>query len=147
MTSPEKQDIPKELWRIASTLTQEAQEAAARKCKELGFDPNKGRISLEETFINLTAARDVILDAVEKNKITQLPLKLQSSLLDQLRLVSAELTSITNGKDAILPLEAAVEELTASIWSYQLHNLSGEVLGYETKMNQLKAQETLIRQA
>jgi hypothetical protein len=145
VSSPEKQDIPKELWRVANTLTQEAQEAAMRRCKELAFDINKGRISLEETLINLSHARDVILDAVDKSKITQLPLKLQSSLLDQLRLAGEELTSITNGKDASVPLEAAVEDLTASIWNYQLHSLSGEVLGYQSKMNQLKAEEVLIR--
>jgi hypothetical protein len=57
------------------------------------------------------------------------------------------LTGLANGKDTVIALEAEVEELTASIWNFQLHNLSGELLGYQTKMNQLKAQETLIRAA
>jgi uncharacterized protein YdbL (DUF1318 family) len=39
-----------------------------------------------------------------------------------------------------------VEDITASIWQYNLHNLSGEVLGLHNKMNQLKSQETRLRQ-
>ncbi len=144
---PSPNNIPKELWQVATTLTQEAQEAAVRKCQELAFDTIRGHIPLEETLINLSDARDVIIDAVEKNKMTQLPLKLQYSLLEQLKSASDQLASISSGKDSVQALEAAVEELTASIWNYRLHNLSGQVLGYETKMNQLKAQETLIRQA
>jgi hypothetical protein len=147
MPSPDKQALPKELWQVATTLTKEAQEAAVGKCAELGFDVNRGHIPLDETLINLSDARDVIIDAVEKNKVTQLPLKLQYSLLEQLKSASDQLASISSGKDSVRALEAAVEDLTASIWNYRLHNLSGQVLGYETKMNQLKAQETLIRQA
>lgn len=147
MPSPSKEALPKELWQVATTLTKEAQEAAVKKCEELGFDVNRGHISLEETLINLSDARDVIIDAVDKNKLTQIPLKLQYSLLDQLTSAGDQLASISGGKDAVQSFEAAVEDLTASIWNYRLHNLSGQVLGYETKMNQLKAQETLIRQA
>jgi hypothetical protein len=97
MPSPDKKDIPKELWRIATTLTKEAQEAAVRKCQELEFDTNRGHIPLEETLINLSDARDVIIDAVEKNKLIQLPLKLQFSLLAQLISASDELASISAG--------------------------------------------------
>ena len=145
--NPSKQNIPHELWRIATTLTQEAQDAALRKARELALDVDRGHIPFEESLINLSSARDILLDAVNKNKVTQLPLKLQYSLLDQIRNASEELTSLANGKDTALALEAVVEDLTASIWTYRLHNLSGEVLGYETKMNQLKAQETAIRRA
>jgi hypothetical protein len=147
MANPANTDVPRELWRVATTLTPEAQDAAVRKCVELGFDPNRGHIQLEETLINLSEARDIIIDAVKKNKVNQLPRKLQLSLLAQLNLASDELTGLTNGKDTVIALEAAVEELTASIWNFQLHNLSGELLGYQTKMNQLKTQETLIRAA
>ena len=97
-------DVPRELWRIATTLTAEAQDAAVRKCAELGFDPNRGHIKLEETLINLSEARDIIIDAVEKNKVNQLPLKLQLSLLAQLNLASDELTGLTNGKDTVIAL-------------------------------------------
>jgi len=89
----------------------------------------------------------LILDAVDERKLVQLPLKLQYALLEQTRFASDELTLLTNGKDAVLALEAAVEDLTASMWNYQLHNLSGEILGFQTKLNQLKTQETALRKA
>ncbi len=144
---PAKQDVPKSLWEVASTLTKEAQDAALRKCRDLGFDTNRGRISLEETLINLSEARDVVLDAVEKKKITELPLNLQYSLLEQVRRVGEQLVALTNGTDAISALENATEELTASIWMFQLRNLSGQVLGLQTKMNQLKGLEIVLREA
>ena len=49
--TPTKEELASELQRVLTTLTEEAQRAAVRKVSELGFDPNKGRISLEETLI------------------------------------------------------------------------------------------------
>jgi|SRR5580692_1264941 hypothetical protein len=143
---PPKQDVPKELWAVVTTLSDDAQNAALRKCKELGFDTNKGMVSLEETLINMSAARDILLDAVDKGKLTQLPLKVQYSLLNQSRRVADVLTALVNGTDAVVNLVESVEDLTVSIWQFNLHNLSGEVLGFHNKMNQLKSQETRIRQ-
>jgi chromosome segregation ATPase len=144
---PLKQNVPSELVAVANTLSDDAQNAALAKCKELNYDVNKGRLSLEETLINLTHARDVLLDAVEKRKLIQLPLKLQYVLLEQTQRASKFLASMVNGADEILNLESAVEDLTSSIWQFNLHNLSGEVLGYHNKVNQLKAQEVAIREA
>ena len=141
-----KQDLAQELRRIATTLTDDAQNAALRRCKELGFDTNKGLISLEETLINLSSARDILLDAVEKGKLVQLPLRLQYSLYEQTQRIAQQLTSLVNGTDEVVNLVNSVEDITASIWQYNLHNLSGEVLGLHNKMNQLKSQETRIRQ-
>lgn len=143
---PQKQDIPKELWRVATTMSDDAQNAALRKCRELGFDTNKGRISLEETFINLSQARDILVDAVEKQKLIQLPLKLQYTLLAQTEKAAQSLTALANGTDATVVLEDDVEELSASIWQFNLQNLSGEVLGLQSKINQLKVAESQIRQ-
>jgi hypothetical protein len=143
---PTKEDLPKQLWDVATTLTPEAQNASLKKAKDLGFDIQRGRIPLEETLINLNHAREVLLDAVDKAKLAQLPLKLQYSLLAQTQRVSQALTSLVNGTDTVLALEDSVDDLTSSIWQYNLQNLSGEVLGFTQKMNQLKAQETLIRQ-
>jgi uncharacterized coiled-coil DUF342 family protein len=53
---------------------------------------------------------------------------------------------LVNGTDAVVNLEDAVEDLTASIWQFNLHNLSDQVLGFHNKMNQLKSLETRIRQ-
>lgn len=145
--APTKEGLPKELQRILNTLTEDAQRAAIRKCTELGFDPNKGRISLEETLINLTQARDILLDAIDKGKFVQLPLKLQYAFYGQVLGVDRELKELIDGKDAVLNLEAAVEELNASVWQFRLHDLSDQVLGFHSKMNQLKSQETAIRKA
>ena len=142
---PAKQDLAQDLLRIATTLTDDAQNAALRKCKELNFDTNKGMISLEETLINLSAARDILLDAAEKGKLIQLPLRLQYSLYDQTQRIAQQLTSLVNGTDEVVNLVNSVEDITASIWQYNLHNLSSEVLGLHNKMNQLKSQETRIR--
>jgi chromosome segregation ATPase len=143
---PRKQDLAQDLRRVATTLTDDAQNAALRRCKELSFDTNKGLISLEETLINLSSARDILLDAVEKGKLIQLPLRLQYSLYEQIQRIAQQLTSLVNGTDEIVNLVNSVEDITASIWQYNLHNLSGEVLGLHNKMNQLKSQETRIRQ-
>jgi hypothetical protein len=143
---PQKQDVPKEIWRIATTLSDDAQNAALRKAREMGFDLNKGRITLEETLINVSKGRDVLLDAVEKSKIPQLPLKLQFILLTQAQAAANCLSDLGAGKDTVVALEDSVDELTSTIWQYNLQNLSGEVLGFQQKMNQLKAEETLIRQ-
>jgi hypothetical protein len=143
---PSKQELPKELWRLATTLSDDMQATAARKAREAGFDLTKGRLSLEETLINLSRDRDTLIDAVDKQKLIQLPLKVQYSLYLQTQKISETLTALVNGTDSVLVLEDAVEDLTATVWQYNLHNLSKEVLGFQTKMNQLKAQETLINQ-
>jgi hypothetical protein len=143
---PRKEELPQQLFDVATTLTTEAQNAALKKARELGFNLDRGRISLEETLINLNQAREILVDAVEKRKLVQLPLKLQYSLLAQTQRVSQSLSGLIAGTDAVEALEDSVDDLTASIWQYNLQNLSGEVLGFTQKMNQLKSQETLIRQ-
>jgi uncharacterized coiled-coil DUF342 family protein len=144
---PSKEELAKEFSRVLTTLTEEAQHAAIRKVSELGFDPNKGRISLEETLINMTQARDILLDAIERGKISQIPLKLQYILYNQVQAIGRDLTELVNGTDAVQNLDSEVEELNALVWQFQLHNLSDQVLGFHSKMNQLKSQETTIRQA
>lgn len=59
---PPKEGLAQQLRRVAATLTDDAQNAALRKSKELGFDTNKGLISLEETLINLSEARNILLE-------------------------------------------------------------------------------------
>ena len=144
--TPPKEDVAKEIWRAATSLSDEMQRAAVRKARELGFDFSKGRISLEETLINLTQVRNLLVDAADKNKLAQLPLKVQNLLYSQVQKIAELLGGLVSGTDAILSLEDSVEDLTTTIWQYNLHNLSDQVLGYQNKMNQLKAQEVLIRQ-
>jgi len=145
-SSPDKSELSQQLWDIATTLTPEAQNASLKKAEELGFDLGRGRIPLAETLINLDQARSVLLDLVEKNRLGQLPLKIQYFLLAQSQRVGQNLQALISGSDTVQALEDSVDDLTSSIWQYNLQNLSGEVLGFAEKMNQLKRQETLIRE-
>lgn len=143
---PDKTELSQQIWDAVITLTPEAQDAALKKAEELKFDLNRGRIPMAETLINLDRAREILLDITEKKKLSQLPLKLQYSLLPQVQRVSQTLQSLINGTDAVPALEDSVDDLTSSIWQYNLQNLSGQLLGFTQKMNQLKQQEATIRQ-
>ena len=140
-------NISQALSDTIATLSDDAQQVTLRKAKELGFDLNKGVIPFDETLLNLTNNRDVLLDAIEKNRLTQLPLKIQQGLLADAKKVSTQLASIALGSDSIIPLENAVEDLTASVWSSGLQHLSGELLAFARKMNQLKTLESHLGHA
>ncbi|MGC4054480.1 MAG: hypothetical protein QM757_35830 [Paludibaculum sp.] len=144
---PTKEVVAREIGLVAGTLTDEMQTAALHKARELGFDLARGRLSLEETLINLSTSRDVLRDAAEKGKLEHLPLKVQYTLYKETAKVAETLGTLVNGSDAVQALEDVVEDLTASTWQYNLRNLSEQVLGFEQKMNQLKSQEIVIREA
>ena len=129
------------IWEILTTLTEEAKNSALAKCKELGFDLNRGVVSLEESFINLDAARLILTEAIEKRNLIQLPITVQKTLLTQLEAIAKSLTGLIGGADEVVNLTDKIEQLNTAIWQYGLHNLSEEVLGYQTKLNQLKTQE------
>ncbi|MGC2457148.1 MAG: hypothetical protein WA435_04040 [Gallionellaceae bacterium] len=135
-----------QMWAILTTISEESQNAALSKCTELGLDTNRGIISLDESFINLNAARHILMDAIEKKKLIQLPITVQKVLLSQLEAISKSQTSLIAGADEVINLTNAIENLNTSIWQYGLHNLSAEVLGYQTKLNQLKALEVEARE-
>ncbi len=141
MNTNGKDDFLREIWRISTTLTEEAMAAAAAKGKEMGFDPNRGMVSLPESFINLSSARAVLEDAIDKQKLIQLPITVQKELLATLETISKSLQGLTSGVDEVVNLTTAIEALNAAIWKYGLHNLSDQVLGYQKKLNQLKNQE------
>ena len=126
------------MWEILTTLTEESQQAALSKCKELGLDPNRGVVSLDESFINLNSARSILMDAIEKKKLIQLPITVQKTLISYLEAISKYQAGLTTGTDEVVNLVNAIEQLNAAIWQYGLHNLSDEVLGYQSKLNQLK---------
>lgn len=129
------------MWEILTTITEESQQAALTKCKELGLDPNRGIVSLDESFINLNSAVFILKDAIEKKKLIQLPLTIQKSITSHLEAISKHQTGLISGIDEVVNLANAIEQLNAAIWQYGLHNLSDEVLGYQSKLNQLKALE------
>lgn len=75
------------IWEILTTLTEEAQKSAINKCKELGFDLNRGLVSLDESFINLNSAGSILMDAIEKQKLIQLPITVQQLILNSLEAI------------------------------------------------------------
>jgi hypothetical protein len=139
-----KDDCLTRIWSICTTLTDEAMAVASVKAKELGFDPNRGLVPLPESFINLSSARSILEDAIEKQKLVHLPITVQKELLANLEMISKSLQGLTAGVDEVVNLTTAIEVLNTSIWKYGLHNLSDQVLGYQKKLNQLKNQELQI---
>lgn len=132
------------IWEVLTTFTEQSQSAAFEKCSENGFDINRGVISLNESFINLNSAKDILMDSLENKKLIQLPISIQKTLLSDLEAISRSLTNLINGTDEIENLTNYIEKLNVSIWQYGMHNLSEELLGYLKKMNQLKTQEVEI---
>ena len=129
------------IWNLLTTFTQEAQQAAISKCVELGYDPNRGRITLAESYVNLRTGCDILRDAIEKQKLIQLPITVQDVLAGLLESISKAQTNLAAGTDEVVVLVGEIEKLNAAIWQYGLHNLSEEVLGYQTKLNTLKSLE------
>lgn len=129
------------MWEILTTLTEASQQAALSKCEELGFDKNRGVVSLDESFINLTSACNILKDAIEKEKLIQLPITVQKIFTSTLEAIAKHQAGLITGSDEVVNLSDAIEKLNTNIWLYGLHNLSDEVLGYQTKLNQLKNME------
>jgi hypothetical protein len=130
-----------ELYKLLTTFTEESQKAVFAKVTDLGLNPNSGVVPLDESFINLSACRDILIDAIEKEKLIQLPITVQQTLLKNLNEISRAQASLLAGTDEIANLTGAIEQLNTAVWTYGLHNLSPEVLGYQQKLNQIKNQE------
>jgi hypothetical protein len=130
-----------ELHKLLTTFTEESQNAGRAKVAELNLNPNAGVVPLDESFINLSYSRDILLDAIEHRKLIQLPITVQQTLLKNLNEISRAQASLLGGTDEVANLTGAIEQLNTAMWTYGLHNLSPEVLGYQQKLNQLKNQE------
>lgn len=129
------------IWELLTTFTEESQQAALSRCNELGFDPNRGVVSLDESYINLSSACNILKDAIEQGKLIQLPITIQKAFATSLEAIAKYQAGLIAGTDEVENLSDAIEKLNANIWQYGLHNLSDEVLGYQTKLNQLKGME------
>lgn len=132
------------LWELLTTITPESQNNVIQKCSEFGFNVNRGIISLDESYINLNASALLLKDLIEKRKLIQLPITIQRSLLDTIQNIINIQNNIVAGSDAVENLISYIENLNTQIWQYGLHNLSDEVLGYQTKLNQIKQLELEI---
>lgn len=135
-----------ELWDHLSKFTPEAHQAALAKCDELGFDQNAGIVSLNESYINLGWARNTLMDAIKDKKLIQLPITIQSELLENIKTISTSQDDLLDGTDVVEALTESIEELFTAIWRYGLNHLSDQVLGYQIKINQLKEIEQSIIQ-
>ena len=80
-------------------------------------------------------------DAIDKNKLIQFPLTIQKNILNYLNNISTHQANLLSGRDEVTNLVNAIEVLFVNVWSYNIQNYSDELLGFETKMNQLKIQE------
>lgn len=127
-----------QMWELLKTFTDEFHQAALSKCIELDLDQNSGVVSLNESYINLGWASTILKDAIEQRKLIQLPITIQKDLLSSLDAISKYQTELIAGTGTIVSFSGAVEKLNTSIWQYNLHHLSGDVLGYQAKLNQLK---------
>jgi len=132
------------MWEVLNTLTPDARNAAKAKCDELNFDRDKGEISWDEAFINLTSCVNILSEAISERKLIQFPLTVQKELLAKSETISRFLIALTNGADEVVNLIDAIEQLNAAVWHHRLNNMSGKLLGFESKINQLKIQEVEI---
>jgi|SRR5579862_770581 len=139
-----KTDLISEIWSLLTTFSDEAMAAASRKCAELNLDPDRGVVSLQESFINLSSARGLLVDAIEKRKLVQLPITVQREMLTNLQAISRSLQGLVEGVDDVVNLTSSIEALNTAIWKYGLHNLSDQVLGYQAKLNQVKQLEVQL---
>lgn len=135
------------IWEVLTTFSSEAQQKAISRCEELGFDQSRGVVSLSESYINLNSATNILKDAIEQNKLIQLPISIQNFLWTTLANIQKYQVSLASGADEVVNLCEAIEKLNTQIWQYGLHNLSEEVLGYQTKLNQIKALEVALKDA
>ncbi|MGB6973135.1 MAG: hypothetical protein WBD67_00485 [Terracidiphilus sp.] len=126
------------IWEATTRLSEDVIEAARLKALSLSFDIDKGSVGFAETRINLIHSRDVISDAIEHQKLVQLPLSLQTDLLKLLNGLVENLAALVEGKDEIILFASKVEQLNVFLWQYGFYNLSNEVLGYQRKLNQIK---------
>lgn len=126
------------MWEILITLTEESRQEVLSKCAELEFDTGACIVSLDESLINLSLACEILKDAIEKEKLIQMPITIQETLFSYLQDIAGYQDKLINGANEVENLSEAIEKLNTYIWQFGLFKLSDEVLGYEKKMNQLK---------
>ena len=132
------------IWELLTTFTPESQKTIFDKCSEFGFDPNRGSVTLNESYINLNACVSLLKEAIEKKKLIQLPITVQKTIVSNLEVIIQSQTNLIAGTDEVANLNSYIEALNTSVWQYGMFNLSDEVLGYQTKLNQLKQLELEI---
>ncbi len=73
---------------MCTTFTSEAIDTAGGKAKVNGFNVDRGEITFTEVTINLIQARETLADAIQKQKLIQLPITVQIALHSNLQVPS-----------------------------------------------------------
>jgi hypothetical protein len=134
----------KELWDLLAKFTPEAHQAVLGACAEHGIAPDSGIVSLDESYNNLGWCANTLRDAIEKNKLIQLPITIQGELLEIAKVISTSHDELIEGADVVETLTESIEKLFTAIWRYGLNHLTDELLGFQTKLNQLKEIERSV---
>ncbi len=132
---------PEDMWSVLTTFSDEVVQAALDKCNELGLDPNRGEIPLDESIINLKNSVALLRESVRDRKLIQLPISIQNAIHKELITISQNITGLTSGTDTVVNLTAAIERLLALIWQNRIAQLSDETVIYKEAENRLKAIE------
>lgn len=134
----------KELWELLAKFTPEAHQAALAASAEHEIDPNSGIVSLDESYNNLSWCANTLREAIEKNKLIQLPITIQGELLEIIKEIATSHDALIEGTDVVETLTESIEKLFTAIWRYGLNHLTDELLGFQTKLNQLKEIERSV---
>ena len=134
----------KELWEILAKFTPEAHQAALAACAGHEIAPDSGVVSLDESYNNLGWCANTLRDAIERNKLIQLPITIQGELLEIAKVISTSHDALIEGTDVVETLTESIEKLFTAIWRYGLNHLTDELLGFQIKLNQLKEIERSV---
>jgi len=137
-------EILSRISEILTTITQESNATLMNVCEENNLNQERGDIPLKEALINLSQVKDILEDAIANSKLNQLPLSIQKTLLANLENIKSIQVNLIAGSDEVVNLVNSIETIYANTWSFGFHHLSDQLLGYTTKMNQLKDQEVRI---
>lgn len=138
--------MSQELIEKLNSISEDFEKAIIAKCDELGYDKNKGVISLEETFINLNSIKDALHGALDSDKLAQFPISFQNEAADHLENVLKYGTALVNGTDSIINLADSVESLNALLWQYGFYQMSTGELELTKRINKAKFLEVELAQ-
>lgn len=126
------------IWEQLDALTEESKQAALLKCTESEFDANAGAVTLDESYVNLADDKQVLRESIENRKLVQLPITVQRQLKAALDNVVKFERELAAGTDQVVNLVGAIEQVHVAVWQYRLGHMTEQLVGYETKSNQLK---------
>ena len=135
-------DTIEELYKALTPITQDLRRKILAKCKEADFDGNIGQVPLDESLINLIEIKSILIDAIEKKKLVQLPITIQKQLALSLTEITKFTEGIFGGTNHVENIVNAIEKINVLVWQYGFHNLSDQILGYLNKMNEIKKMQT-----